>query len=142
MNAEQKMRIPQLRYEGKSYSEIAEMLGLPLGTIQSHCRRNNLGGNGTKDKSFTLCKQCGKVVRQDPKRREKLFCSNNCRYKWWAHHSDERETAKYQFTCPQCGVQFESYGAPNRKYCSKDCYFQHKRSSKEERQHDEGTAGQ
>ena len=49
MKHEVKKQIKRLRTEGYGYGRIADMLGLPLSTVSSFCRRNGLGGRA-KDK--------------------------------------------------------------------------------------------
>ena len=70
------------------------------------------------------CRWCGKSVAQTPGRKEKLFCSEPCRVKWWNRnrHSSQCKTC-LQLVCPTCHKPFSSYGNPNRKYCSQSCYF-------------------
>lgn len=45
MVASLKENILKLRYEGKKYKEISELLGCSKGTVSFHCTNNNLGGN-------------------------------------------------------------------------------------------------
>ena len=67
MNGLQKERIALLRAEGKSYTKIADTLGLSINTVKSYCRRNNLGGNATimsDSVDGTFCCQCGVPLNQ------------------------------------------------------------------------------
>lgn len=70
------------------------------------------------------CRWCGNPVAQTPGRKEKMFCSDPCRVRWWNRnrHSSQRKTC-LQLVCPTCHKPFSSYGNPNRKYCSRPCYF-------------------
>ena len=45
MNATQKQQITSLREHGAGYKEIAKVMNIPLNTVQTFCRRNNLTGN-------------------------------------------------------------------------------------------------
>jgi endogenous inhibitor of DNA gyrase (YacG/DUF329 family) len=68
------------------------------------------------------CPQCGCDVYQRPKMKRRVFCSDKCRFKWWAaNRSIFNRKTFYICTCLHCGRAFESYGAKHRKYCDKDC---------------------
>lgn len=57
-------------------------------------------------------------------RKEKRFCSDKCRNKWWNTHLDKvNRRANYDFVCAYCKKPFISYGNKNRKYCSHECYI-------------------
>jgi endogenous inhibitor of DNA gyrase (YacG/DUF329 family) len=126
----QKEKINFLRHKGESYSKIAKSLGLSINTVQSYCRRNNLG----KDAAFPsqaagqhpqTCRLCGNEIAQTPKRKKRLFCSADCCKSWWnAHPEAVRQKAVYSFTCPVCGKPFTAYGNKGRKFCSHACYIQ------------------
>ena len=129
MNSLQKERIALLRTSGESYNRIADILGLSVNTVKSHCRRNNLGSNlyPTTPKQTTgqvFCKQCGKELIQIPHKKSLKFCSNECRVKWWNSHPDKvNKKAIYSFTCVHCKKTFTAYGNSSRKYCSHQCYI-------------------
>ncbi len=110
--------IVRLQRCGYGYKKIAQITGLPVNGVKTYCRRHPLAqGN---DADVTVCKQCGKVVTQEPHRKQKLFCSDACRMAWWnAHPGRVNRKAYYTFTCALCGRAFESYGNPNRKFCSR-----------------------
>ena len=116
MTDNQKTQIQRLRQEGYGYVKIAQELNLPKNTIKSFCRRNPVEVIETKN----ICKQCGKPIEQNPKRREKKFCSISCRIKWWNCHQSELRHRKLS-TCVHCGKSF--YGKPGRKYCNHECYI-------------------
>ena len=62
---------------------------------------------------------CGKEVVQPGGRKEKKFCSDKCRNKWWNSNLDKvNRKANYEFICPHCKKPFSAYGNKNRKYCS------------------------
>ena len=116
-----------MRLEGNSHSQIASSLGISVNTIKSYCRRNTLPVGGidfTPAETTPRCKQCGKRLVQDPKRKTKRFCSDVCRYSWWDTHRNTmaKKTAIKQ-TCAHCGRPFESYDNEHRKYCSHACYI-------------------
>lgn len=128
MNDAQREQIRQLRGEGRSYKKISRVLGISENTIKTFCRRNRLGGVVQqsaaikKDGYFCLC--CGVPVIQMEGRKEKKFCSDRCRNKWWNSHLDRvNRKANYEFICPYCKKSFTAYGNKNRKYCSHTCYI-------------------
>ena len=123
MTDEDRMRIVELRKEGKGYKRIAQLLGLSENTVKSFCRRRHLLKENPEDKK-DVCPCCGKVLVQLPGRKPKKFCSDKCRMKWWNSHLDQvNRKANYSFVCPVCKKQFSVYGNANRKYCSHACYI-------------------
>ena len=123
MTEEQKNAIALLRKSGAGYGKISKELGISENTIKSYCRRNR---SVTKLRQGEhICPMCGKPVMQNPGRREKKFCSDACRRKWWNENRDKvRQGAGsiYGFTCKRCGKEFTAYGNPHRQYCSHECY--------------------
>ena len=135
MTEEQKTQIANLRGEGYGYVRIAQTLGISENTVKSFCRRKKLAGRAAASQvmpaavrdgnQFCLC--CGKEVAQTPGRKEKKFCSDRCRNKWWNGHLDHvKRKANYEFICPQCKKKFTAYGNAKRKYCSHECYIAHR----------------
>lgn len=133
MTKEQKNRISRLRQAGFSYNQIADELGISKNTVSTFCRRNGLTGPAEGISEMPAddipaekpCRQCGKPVAQTPGRKEKKFCSDLCRNRWWnAHLSQVKRKAMYAYTCPTCGGTFFAYGNRNRKYCSHECYIE------------------
>ena len=130
MTVEEKARIAELRGAGVGYLKISQTLGVNLNTVKTFCRRNHLAGKpietpardyGVQQKT---CQYCGRAVTQYPGRKEKKFCSDACRSKWWnAHLGESRRKAMYEYICPHCGRRFSAYGNRNRKYCSHGCYI-------------------
>lgn len=129
MTDAQKIRIGNLREAGYGYKKIADDMGLSENTVKTYCRRHGLGGYLAKEKNSELqekhlCLCCGVLVEQAPGRKEKKFCSDRCRNKWWNSHLDKVERkANYDFICPCCKKPFTAYGNKNRKYCSHECYI-------------------
>lgn len=126
MTDAQKIQIGNLREAGLGYKKIAEQMELSENTVKTYCRRHGLGGNlaqqGEAPKDVCLC--CGKPVKQNPGRKQKKFCSDSCRNKWWNSHLDKVERkANYEFICLCCKKPFTAYGNKNRKYCSHECYI-------------------
>jgi len=126
MNQLQKDAIQKLRTDGFSYYQIASSLGISENTVKSYCRRNNLGGKaiaGKVDVRDDYCLQCGTTLKQNPGKKIKKFCSDNCRMAWWKDHPEVmRHRSIRQFTCKTCGQSFEGFGKRERKFCSRACY--------------------
>ena len=131
MTNEQRIYITELRSSGKSYSQIAKLLGLTKDQVSSYCHRHKLSAEGpatAADEATTrsFCKNCGKPIKQIPKRKQILFCSDKCCQDWWNHHPEavhRRPAAIYSYTCACCGKPFTAYGNNHRKYCSHECYI-------------------
>lgn len=120
-----KKQIRIMRGRGMSFGQIGTSLNLPTSTIKSYCRRANVaaGSNDVKE-GMGRCLCCGIEVPQDPKRKEKKFCSNTCRMAWWNNNPDKvNKKAYYEFTCACCKKTFKAYGCSTRKYCSHECYI-------------------
>lgn len=129
MNDTQRQQIGKLRAEGLSCGKISEALGLSINTIKTYCRRNGLGGvvaaPASVDEAGNFCLCCGIPVVQISGRKEKKFCSDRCRNKWWNSHLDQvQRKANYEYVCPRCKKSFTAYGNKNRKYCSHECYIE------------------
>ena len=129
MNDTQRQQIKELRGKGYGYGRIAQVLSLSENTIKTYCRRHGLGGVVAKpapiDGEVHHCLCCGKEVVQPAGRKEKKFCSDKCRNKWWNSNLDKvNRKANYEFICPHCKKPFSAYGNKNRKYCSHACYIE------------------
>lgn len=113
-----------MRSHDKSAADIAITLGLSVNTVRSYIRRHP-----PKDAVQVGCRQCGKPVLQAKGRKAKYFCSDRCRNAWWnAHPEKVQRKAYYRLTCQFCGKEFVSYGNKNRKYCSRLCYADARKS--------------
>lgn len=128
MTNEQKQKITHFRSQGYGYADIGRELGISKDTVKSFCRRNGLmmsGGKSACDKG--RCRECGKPIVQQEKKKKRIFCCKSCREKWWTEHADKIDRkAVYTFTCFGCGKEFTAYGNKNRKYCSHSCYIAHR----------------
>ena len=122
MTDKQKSEITGLRAAGVGYTVIARQMGLPRDTVRSFCRRNGLAGETAGGKEEAAgCPEDG-FCREGMKKR--VFCSKECREKWWHGHPDKvRQKAVYSFTCAGCGQPFTAYGNAGRKCCSHGCYI-------------------
>lgn len=122
MTDKQKQAIQEMRQRGETYAAIAEMIGLSPNTIKSFCHRENITSNsvyGEPDR----CKNCGDPLKQLSGVKQRIFCSDKCRYTWWNRNRQYAECKKtYSLACLYCGSEFESYGNKHRKYCGRECY--------------------
>lgn len=132
MNDMQKSKIINMRAEGFGYRLIAKELDISENTIKSFCRRNNLTRSDqivptsmpNHPIEKVLCKNCGKAVPQNDKRKKKQFCSDKCRMTWWNSHREEVHHKNIVTkVCPGCKNEFQVYGKTDRKYCSHACYI-------------------
>ena len=129
MNIQQKTEIASLRSQGFGYTKIAQALGLSKNTVKSYCKRNNLSGTALVNTDMpvltpSFCLECGKAITQVSGRKEKKFCSDECRHKWWNARPEKiTRKALYSYTCAGCGKPFTAYGNSHRKYCCHACYI-------------------
>ncbi|MDR0951502.1 MAG: hypothetical protein LBM18_01075 [Oscillospiraceae bacterium] len=88
MKKAQKERVTELRLNGASYGEIAEMTGIKKETIKSHCLRHGIVKNGNKQ----CCLRCHKPLPEQTAGRKRRFCSDACRWAWnYAQRAAKRE---------------------------------------------------
>ena len=129
MNGLQKERIKELRSDGPSYSEIAKQVDVSRDAVISFCRRNGLQEikkpiSAVETDAKDVCRECGNPLVQIDGMKRRVFCSKECRIKWWREHPEQmNRKAMYQYTCAHCGKPFSAYGNSRRKYCSHACYI-------------------
>ena len=114
----QKEQVRRMRCEGTSYLKIAVCLGISENTI-NHCQRNNIGGMNvtlkveqadTRKEANNYCKNCDKSIEQQPGRKPRKFCSDECRITWWNSHMDMvSQKSIYYSECKGCRKPFDSY---------------------------------
>ena len=103
----QRKNTAMLRNKGYGIRTIAKMLSVPLSTVKSYCWRNGLSGNragqnncdnasGTARENISVCPQCGALVEQTPHRKQKRFCSDLCRMRWWNGQRSQHKNKKYR----------------------------------------------
>lgn len=129
MDGFQKEQIRNLRREGMSYAKIAKQVDVSRDAVISFCRRNGLQEIKkpipvVNTDAADVCRECGKPLIQVDGMKRRVFCSKECRVKWWKEHPERlNQKAVYQYTCPNCGKPFSAYGNSKRKYCSHACYI-------------------
>ena len=79
MTDNQKQSIKEMRGAGIGYKKISQALDLPLGTVQSFCRRENITVVEPVVHDENHCRQCGKTLIQTDKVKRRKFCSDECR---------------------------------------------------------------
>ena len=77
MTDKEKREIIELRNSGLGYGEIAKKLNVSRSTISTFFNRQ------IDTKITNVCKECGKKLTNVPGKKEKVFCSDRCRYNWW-----------------------------------------------------------
>lgn len=125
MTDNQKQLIREMRGSGLGYKKIARELDLPLGTVQSFCRRENITAVEPIIHDKNHCCYCGKTLIQMEKVKKRKFCSDECRVRWWTEHPCSKSSDSKSFhvaVCENCGKTFSVYGNAPRKYCSHECY--------------------
>lgn len=122
MTQDEIIKVSSLQNEGYGYKRISALMGLPVNTVKSYCRRHHAGDYGT-------CLQCGGFVRQTPHKRTKKFCSDACRMAWWKEHPEKVRRKVYHLACAWCGRSFDSVGDGGRQYCSRTCYADARRKA-------------
>lgn len=139
--------INKMRLDGLGYKAIAKAINSTRDRVRRYCFNHNLDGFGDvvaanvdlmKDRNL-ICACCNKPIKQKDRGRNRRFCSNECRRKWWNDNPQARkkkETAIYKYTCPHCGKEFSCYGNKKRKYCSHNCYIKSKFWSEDYGEHD------
>ena len=122
MTDEEKGQVLAYRGQGMGYKKIANILGVTENAVKGFCKRQTPIEEEIVPKF--VCRSCGKAVEQNHGRKEKKFCSDKCRNKWWNAHLDKvNRKAEYDFVCAYCKKPFRVYGNKNRKYCSHECYI-------------------
>lgn len=133
MTIDEKNTIIQMRRAGKSMTEIAAATGISRNTVKSFCSRQGLTGAAETMPDITIpdtpaqtvCRFCGKPITQTVGKREKKFCSDSCRTRWWnAHLGENKRDGMEEYVCPNCDTTFFAYPNRKRKYCSHACYIE------------------
>ncbi len=108
----------ELRASGLGYGEIAKKLSLSKTTVHKFCSRNICAYD-------TICKNCGKAIKQKSKVKHKKFCCDKCRVEWWTKNRDKLKP-KHVAICLECGCKFDNGKHKEQKFCSIECYNKHR----------------
>lgn len=112
LTKEQERKITILRQQGKGYRAIASELLLSPNTLKSWLKRHSA--------SEKVCLQCGTAIKDSIYKRERKFCSDQCRYMWWNAHPEEKKH-QYAHVCTYCKTAFCT-NRTHSKYCSIACF--------------------
>ncbi len=127
-------QIMQLRMKGLGYKSIGIVVGTSRENVRYFCKTHGLDGYAEQVKmqynerhnTPDNCKYCGKHIVRKPHSGKKLYCSDECRRRWWKEHPEagnKSAGAYYNQVCAYCGRFFSSYGKKGRKYCCHNCYI-------------------
>lgn len=111
--------ILMLRQQGEPFTEIAKLLSLSPNTVKSICHRSGIHILPAEKTDPHVCKNCGQPLIQIPGKKQKTFCSTECRSAWW---NKIRSRKPYRLTCYCCGKEFIGFGNRRKKYCGRECY--------------------
>ena len=112
---ELKDEIKKLREKGLGYKKIAVCLNVSANTVKSICRREGLEKLDIED--FDTCKVCGEKLTHLNGKKQKKYCSDACRMKWWKNNQDKMNRKAFStYLCKCCKREFRSYSNNKRKY--------------------------
>lgn len=142
MTRKQIEQIRTMRMQGIGYKAIASTIGTSRDAVRNYCKKHMMMGEGfvlvlnlDEQKALgNICLNCGDIIMQPQKGRHRKFCSDSCRREWWNGHPEQlcrSDALRQERRCQCCGKSFSYYGTHIRKYCSHECYVQH-RFGKEE----------
>lgn len=127
MTTEETRIIDDLQAKGLGYKKIAALTGLAVNGVKTYCRRHKPETAATGEPD-AFCRSCGRPITRIPGAKPRQFCSDSCRMRFWnSRRGEVKHKAVYTFRCPQCGREFQSFGNPNRKYCSRECVAEARR---------------
>lgn len=123
MTKSEMTKIAILQKQGLGYRRIAAELGLSPNTLKVYCKNHPVKA---EDHSDNCCKHCGNPLNKHHP--SKKFCNDQCRMAWWnSHRVLVQKKAFHNLTCEVCGKPFTVYGKPKQRFCSRDCYYSHRR---------------
>ncbi len=87
-----------LKKNGLKNDEIADKLNIPVGTVKSKIFRyknkitNKINIVNTNEVSLDKhCRTCGKEIKSIAGKKEKQFCSDYCRVKYWRMQKNDKK---------------------------------------------------
>lgn len=108
------------REEGLSYEDIAKRTGVSSAYARNICSRDRRKRNHKQENKTVadVCRFCGAPLIRTSGAKKKDFCDDKCRSDY---HNQCKKRKPYICTCKCCGLEFISYGYPDRKFCSREC---------------------
>ncbi len=82
MTKQQKATVELLRKEGMTYREIGEKIGVSTAVVKMYFYRQQ-----HQLVKPPLCDQCHKPINATVFRKNRRFCSPECKAKWWSLHT-------------------------------------------------------
>ena len=74
----------------------------------SYCGRLGIGGEIEEIGTVRRCKNCEKLFVSERGQKQKYFCSDKCRMKWWYDHGSQLNMKAVKIsTCVFCGKEFK-----------------------------------
>ncbi|RRD36692.1 hypothetical protein EII31_03805 [Leucobacter sp. OH2974_COT-288] len=129
----EKKKITRLRRAGIGYKSIGHILGIPEPKVKSFCQYHEVVKGEPAATVARFCKYCAEPLDVEFARPNQKFCTPEHQKQWWAENRNQRKTtADTPATklCEHCGREFPTDGKTSRRYCSRDCYIQHRFYSK------------
>ena len=124
MTEMEKSMILAYREKGCGYKKISALTGINLNTIKAFVRRGKPPETVQAESNTSSCLFCGAPVTQIMGRKQRKYCSDTCRNRWWSAHPELlKRTAVIHVSCPTCGSDFLAYKGAKRKFCSSACYI-------------------
>ena len=119
MTNTEKQKLIDLKLQGLGCNKISKITGVPLGTVKSFFRRNEIK---EPEPVKGVCLECGSALSVVPGKKPRRFCSGTC----WRR---KKLRLMFDFVCPWCGKKFKAYGNDHRVYCSRECYAEARRKN-------------
>ncbi len=114
MTQNEKELIGYYQRKGYGYKKIAQLVNIPSDNIKYYCRKNP--AEGLSD----ICLGCGSPIHQTPHHKQKVFCSDVCRMKWWNRHPEIVARKFQEHICPHCGKTYLT-SRSGQRFCSRQC---------------------
>ena len=116
----------KFRLQNEDYKTIANRLSKKTSTISTYCCRHALTDSNLSH--ISECCYCHKPITQMAKGKKRVFCNDKCRSAWRREHHMLSEPV-YRHVCVGCGSAFETAGNKAQKYCSRQCYLNHRKGN-------------
>ncbi len=127
LDEREKQAITRLRADGLGYKAIASTLNVSRDQVRAFTTRHGIAAGPRPEDGARWCRWCGSRLPERSDGKKPRFCCTEHRRLFWRSHPEAGvRKAFYQFTCVNCGTQFEAYGNATRKYCSHACYIRHR----------------